>query len=232
MIKVIPNEKRHHANHDWLDTHWHFSFSDYFDPDNVQWSVLRVFNDDIVAPDSGFPFHPHQNMEIVTLVVDGELTHRDSLGHEGKIGPGDVQVMSAGSGIIHSEFNASQTKPVHLYQLWLLPRLQGRKPRWDQKSFDPFATPGTLVPVVSGGGVPGTLTIDQDAVIYLGELTAGQTVTHALKPGRKGYLFVVSGSLDLNGKRLNAGDQGRIENEQSLQLTARETARLVILDLP
>jgi redox-sensitive bicupin YhaK (pirin superfamily) len=232
MIHTIPNEDRYHADHGWLQTHWHFSFGDYFDPENMHWSALRVFNDDIIAPSGGFPPHPHQNMEIITLVMDGQLTHRDNLGNEGTIRPGEVQVMSAGRGITHSEFNASKTAPLHLFQLWILPRTNGLPPRWDQKTFDPFARAGQLVPIVSSGNIPGTLTIDQDAVIYLGALSTGQETTQMIRPNRKAYLFVAKGAVDLNGVALKAGDQARIADEQKLHLKATQGARLVLLDLP
>ncbi len=137
MINIIPSNQRYHANIGWLDTHWHFSFSDYYDPDNMNWSALRVFNDDVVQPQTGFDLHPHRDMEIVTYVIDGELTHQDSSGNKGVIRPGEVQVMSAGRGIMHSEKNGSTDRPVHLLQLWLMPRHKGNTPRWEQKQFAP-----------------------------------------------------------------------------------------------
>src|SRR5581483_495558 len=182
MTKIIKSADRHHADHGWLDTHWHFSFGDYHDPRNMNWGPLRVFNDDIVQPDSGFPMHPHRDMEIITYVIDGQLDHTDSLGNHGAIHPGEVQVMSAGTGIYHSEYNASKTTPVHLLQLWVMPRTQSSKPRWEQRVFQPAAAHGRLLPVVSSGDVPETLTIDQDARIYVGRFRAGEKVVHESAP--------------------------------------------------
>ena len=152
--------------------------------------------------------HPHRDMEIVTYVVDGELEHQDHLGNRAIVHPGEVQVMSAGKGIVHAEYNPSKEKPVHLMQLWILPRGKGSKPRWEQKQFSPADREGKLLPVVSSGNVAGTLAIDQDATIYVSRLGAGQSVTHDSATGRHGYLFVIDGSLTLNGRKLSAGDQG------------------------
>jgi redox-sensitive bicupin YhaK (pirin superfamily) len=232
MIQVIPSKARHHADHGWLSTHWHFSFSDYYDPTNMNWGALRVFNDDVVKGGGGFGAHPHRDMEIVTYVLEGELEHEDNLGNKGVIGPGEVQVMSAGKGILHAERNHSQTKPVHFLQLWVMPRNQGGKPRWEQRQFLPAQRAGRLLPVVSSGDVTETLQIDQDAVIYIGQLAAGQEVTQEISPARKGYLFVISGGVAVNEKKLAAGDQARIAQEESLQITAAEPSEVIYLDLP
>jgi len=133
MITVIPSDQRYHQDFGWLDTRWHFSFGDYYDPRNMNWGALRVFKDDIVAGGGGFPLHPHRDMEIITYVLHGELEHQDSLGHTGRVRPGEIQVMSAGKGIVHSEYNASKTAPLRLMQLWVEPRAKGRAPRWEQK---------------------------------------------------------------------------------------------------
>jgi redox-sensitive bicupin YhaK (pirin superfamily) len=232
MIQVIPSGKRHHQNFGWLDTRWHFSFSDYHDPDNMQWGALRVFNDDVIAPGQGFGTHPHKDMEIVTWVLEGALEHKDSLGNTGVIRSGEVQVMSAGKGIRHSEYNHSKTEPLHLLQLWVFPRKKGLTPRWEQRDFSAELVPGKLFPVVSDGSVPETLRIDQDAAIYLSELGAGKQVTHASAPGRKGYLFVVSGEVSVNGKELGAGDQARIADESRLDIRGRSDSSFMLLDLP
>jgi quercetin 2,3-dioxygenase len=165
MIQLIKSDQRYHADHGWLDTHWHFSFSDYYDPQNMNFGALRVFNDDVVQGGGGFGMHPHKDMEIITVVLDGELEHKDSLGNGGVIRPGDVQVMSAGRGIKHAEFNHSKTTPVHLMQIWILPRHVGNAPRWEQKHFDPAGRAGRLMPVATGGNIGGTLVIDQDAAM-------------------------------------------------------------------
>ncbi len=232
MIGTIPSSERHHGQHGWLDTHWHFSFGDYHDPKNMNWGALRVFNDDIIHGGGGFDFHPHRDMEIVTVVYKGELRHQDDLGNAGVIHPSEVQVMSAGRGIIHAEHNNSPTDPVHLLQIWIIPRHRGNTPGWEQKQFDPKARVGKLLPVVSGGNIPQTLQIDQDAAIYLSTLPAGKQVEHALAPGRKAYLFVVDGDVDLNGKPLAAGDQARIDHETNLNIVAKNHAELILLDLP
>lgn len=232
MITTIPSEKRHHGRHGWLDTHWHFSFGDYYDPKNLSWGALRVFNDDIVRGGGGFDLHPHRDMEIITVVYDGQLRHQDDLGNSGVIHPGEVQVMSAGRGIVHAEHNNSPTDPVHLLQIWIMPRHKTNSPRWEQKQFDPKARVGKLLPVVSGGDIPGTLHIDQDAAIYLSTLRPGDRVEHNISDRRKAYLFVVSGKINLNGDALSAGDQARIDQESRLAIEATADAELILLDLP
>lgn len=232
MIQVIPSEERHHENHGWLDTRWHFSFADYYDPQNEQWGALRVFNDDVIEPGQGFGMHPHRDMEIITYVLSGSLEHRDSLGHRGLIAPGEVQVMSAGRGIRHSEFNASKTEPLHLLQLWIFPRHNGLEPRWEQRVFSAQERDGRLLPAVSGGDVPGTLTIDQDASMYLSRLAAGKKTVHQSGPGRKAYAFVISGEVKMNGKKLDAGDQARLADEKEIAIESVKDAELILLDLP
>ena len=232
MINIIPSKKRHFADMGWLQTHWHFSFSDYHDPANMNWGVLRVFNDDVIQGGGGFGMHPHHDMEIVTYVVDGELEHQDHLGNRGIVHPGEVQVMSAGSGIMHAEYNHSKDRPVHLMQLWILPRSKKSPPRWEQKQFTPEQRRGLLLPVVSSGSVEGTLAIDQDATIFVSSLTSGQSVTHDTALGRHGYLFVISGDVIVNGQRLATGDQARLHDETHLEITADTSAELIYLDLP
>ncbi|MFN7932924.1 MAG: pirin family protein [Bryobacteraceae bacterium] len=229
MIHTIPSAERHHADMGWLSTRWHFSFDRYYDPKNMNWGPLRVFNDDVVQPGQGFGTHGHRDMEIVSIVLDGALEHADSIGTREVLKAGEVQVMSAGSGIRHSEYNASATDTVHFLQLWLMPRHQGLAPRWEQREFTD--RDGKLLPVVSSGDVPGTLTIDQDATIYLSRLAAGKQLTHASGAERKAYLFVMEGELEVNGKLLRQGDQARIEGEPSLSLGAKEDAHFVLLDL-
>ncbi len=232
MIKVIKSHERHHADRGWLSTYWHFSFDDYYDPANMSWGPLRVFNDDVIQPGQGFGPHPHRDMEIVTYGLEGELAHRDGEGNTGIIHPGEVQVMSAGTGIVHSEYNHSGENPVHLLQLWILPRTKGLKPRWEQRPFTRAERSGKLLSVVSSGLVPGTLRIDQDAAIYVSALDKKQSVTHTSAPGRKAYAFVIAGSLDLNDIRLAAGDQARVADESQLKLEAADQAELILLDLP
>ena len=238
-VQVIGSDQRHHADHGWLDARWHFSFADYHDPDNVHFGPLRVFNDDVVRGGGGFDMHPHRDMEIITYVISGRLEHRDHLGNRGVVHPGEVQVMSAGKGIMHAEFNASQTEPVHLLQIWVIPRRRGGKPRWEQRQFTPAQRAGRLLPVVSATEStqsPDTLKIDQDATVYVSSLKAGQAVEHRTAgAGRKAYLFVIGGGVMLNGDTdLAVGDQARVDlgDERTLSLRATADAELILLDLP
>jgi quercetin 2,3-dioxygenase len=207
MISTIKSNDRHYQDTGWLQTRWHFSFSDYHDPNNVNFGPLRVFNDDVIQPGQGFGMHPHRDMEVVTYVLSGALEHRDHLGNRGVIHPGEVQVMSAGKGIMHSEFNHSKEKVAHLLQLWVLPRTTGGKPRWEQKQFGVEDRRGRLLPVVSSGNISGTLSIDQDATIYVSSLKAGERVKQTIGEERRAYLFVISGELKVNGTPHQAGDQ-------------------------
>jgi len=176
--------------------------------------------------------HPHRDMEIITYVLTGELEHQDSTGNRGVIHPGEVQVMSAGTGIRHSEYNHSKEKPVHLMQIWILPRKGGLKPRWEQHQFAPSERKGKLLPIVSGGELEGTLAIDQDARIYVSALPAGSEVKHQSQPHRKVYVFAIEGDVSVNGERLAAGDQARIAGEPALSIKAAKDSELILLDLP
>jgi len=235
-IQIIRSEDRYHENIGWLDTRWHFSFAEYYDPANESWGALRVFNDDVIQPGQGFGMHPHRDMEIITIVLDGALEHQDSLGNRGVIRPGEVQVMSAGKGIVHSEYNHSKDAPLHLLQLWIFPRTKRLTPRWEQRVFSDPQRQGRLLPVVSAGEIPGTLKIDQDAAIYLSRLGAGQKVTHESKQGRKGYLFVIDGALTLGtnsaSSKLAAGDQARLDDQTHLEIQANKDTEFIFLDLP
>jgi len=231
MIKVVRSEERYHADMGWLSTYWHFSFDAYYDPANMNWGALRVFNDDLIQPGQGFGFHPHRDMEIVTYVLEGALEHRDNQGNTGLIHPGEIQVMSAGTGIVHSEQNRSKDQPLRLLQIWILPRTKGSKPRWEQRRFTEADRAGVLLPVVSSGDIPGVLAIDQDATIYIAALPAGRALAHTSRAGRKAYLFVIGGAAVVNGTPLQAGDQARIADETELNLRATERAELILLDL-
>lgn len=232
MIKVIKSDERHHQNFGWLDTRWHFSFDTYHDPENVHWGALRVFNDDVIQPGQGFPMHRHRDMEIVTYVLSGTLEHQDSMGNKGVVRSGEVQVMSAGTGVMHSEYNHSPDEPLHLLQLWILPRTRGLKPRWEQRVFSREERGGKLLPVVAGGDLDGTLRIDQEAQIFVASLKAGNKVTHPSRAGRKVYLFVIEGGIGLNSTTLARGDQARIADEKELRLEAQQDSELILLDLP
>ena len=232
MIKITKSEERHHANFGWLDTHWHFSFGAYYDPSNENWGALRVFNDDIVEPGQGFGTHPHRDMEIITYVLSGELEHQDSTGNKGVIHPGEVQVMSAGSGLYHSEYNHSKKNPVHFLQIWIYPRTVGSKPRWEQHQFAPSERKGKLLPIVSSGDLAGTLKIDQDAQIYVSSLAAGTELKHSTQPHRKTYLFTIEGEVAVNGVKLAGGDQARIADESELKIKATKDSEIILLDVP
>lgn len=231
MIKIRKSNERGHFDHGWLDTHFTFSFADYYDPEHVQFRTLRVLNDDRVAPGAGFPTHPHRDMEIVTYVLEGALEHRDSMGTGSVIRPGDVQYMSAGSGVTHSEFNASKTEPVHLLQIWMFPEKKGLKPAYDQKNFPEAERRGKLRLVVSPDGREGSVKIRQDNELYATLLGAGESVKHELKPERHAYAQVARGSVKLNGKSLEVGDGAAISNDKSVELTGVDNAEVLLFDL-
>lgn len=232
MMQIIKSEDRHHVDAGWLDARWHFSFGDYHDPSNVHWGPLRVFNDDVVHPGGGFGMHPHKDMEIITYVLDGELEHRDTMGHREVVRPGEVQVMSAGKGIVHSERNPSEETPVRLLQIWIMPRTKGGQPRYEQRPFSQDARTNRLLPVVSGGDVENTIAIDQDATVYVSSLKRGERLTHAAKSDRHAYLFVTKGQVVVNGQLVDEGDQLRTKDETQLTIDANEDAELILLDLP
>ncbi|HUE54617.1 MAG TPA: pirin family protein [Candidatus Udaeobacter sp.] len=231
MIKIRKSDERGHADHGWLDTHFTFSFADYFDPEHVQFRTLRVMNDDRVAGGGGFPTHPHRDMEIVTYVLEGALEHRDSMGNGSVIKPGDVQYMSAGTGVAHSEFNASKTEPVHLYQIWMLPEKKGLKPVYDQKNFNEAEKRGKLRLVASADGREGSVKIRQDNDLYVTVLGNGQAVRHELEPDRHAYVQVARGSVKLNGIQLETGDGAALSAEKSIELTGVEDAEVLLFDL-
>ena len=232
MITLRRSEDRGHADHGWLDAYHTFSFADYFDPDHVHFSVLRVLNQDRLAPGTGFPTHPHRDMEIVTYVLEGLLQHKDSLGNGSLIRPGEVQFMSAGTGVLHSEFNASQSERLQLLQMWVFPRQKGTPPAYDQKSFPLAEREDRLRLVVSPDGRDGSIRIGQDASLYAGMLAAGARVEQALAQGRSAWLHVARGRLALNGTELGPGDGAAIQGEERLVLEGREEAELVLWDLP
>jgi redox-sensitive bicupin YhaK (pirin superfamily) len=235
MIHRIPSADRFRNNAGWLDARWHFSFDSYHEPNNTHWGALRVFNDDVIQAGQGFGMHPHRDMEIITCVLDGALEHQDSLGGKGVIRPGELQVMSAGTGIYHSERNHSTTEPLRLMQIWIFPEHKGLKPRWEQKTFTPEQQAGKLLPVVSSVEKPvnGTLTIDQDATVYLSRLGEGESVRHTTQPDRKPYLFLISGKAVVNGVNLDAGDQARVTGEKELHIASGNgKAEFILLDLP
>jgi redox-sensitive bicupin YhaK (pirin superfamily) len=231
MINIRKSSDRGHFDHGWLDTHFTFSFADYYDPKHVHFRTLRVLNDDRVAGGAGFPTHPHQDMEIVTYVLEGALEHRDSMGTGSVIRPGDVQYMSAGSGVTHSEFNASKTQPVHLLQIWMFPEEKGLKPVYDQKNFPVAERRGKLRLVASPDGRDGSVRIRQDNELYATVLDKGESVKHALKAERHAYVQVARGSVKLNGKQLEAGDGAAISAEKTVELAGVDDAEVLLFDL-
>jgi redox-sensitive bicupin YhaK (pirin superfamily) len=234
MIQIRHAEDRGHANHGWLDTHYTFSFSDYYDPRFMGFRSLRVINEDRVQPGYGFPTHPHRDMEIITYVLEGSLEHKDSMGTGSVIRPGEVQKMSAGTGVRHSEFNHSKTEPVHLYQIWLLPEREGIKPMYEQKAIPAEEKKGKLRVIASrrGGNGNGAVKLYQDAQIFATELAAGESVEHRLGTERYGWIQVTRGAVRVNGKDLKAGDGAAIAEEPNLQITgAAENSEVLLFDL-
>ena len=232
MIHIRKSQDRGHADHGWLDSRFTFSFADYYDPQYVGFRTLRVMNDDRIAGGGGFPTHPHRDMEIVTYVLEGALAHKDSMGNGSVIKPGDVQYMSAGTGVAHSEFNASDSETAHLYQIWMFPDQKGYKPVYDQKHFTDADKRGKLRLVVSSDGRAGSVQIRQDNELYATILAPGETVQHELKPDRHAYVQVARGSITLNGQPLDTGDGAAISAERSLELTASNDAEALLFDLP
>ena len=231
-IMIRPAKERGHADHGWLDT-WHtFSFSDYYDPRFMGFSALRVINEDFVAPGRGFPTHGHRDMEIITYVLEGALEHRDSLGTGSIIRPGEVQRMSAGTGVRHSEANPSSAEPVHLLQIWIHPAAANIAPGYEQKAFADEEKRGRLRLVASPDGADGSVTIHQDARVYATLLGPGQQVVHRLAPGRHAWVHVARGSLTLNGEHLAAGDGAAIIAESALTLVGEHDAEALLFDLP
>jgi redox-sensitive bicupin YhaK (pirin superfamily) len=231
MIEIIKARDRHFSDFGWLKTYWLFSFSNYYDPHNIQFGALRVFNDDIVEPGTGFPTHPHEEMEIVTIVFQGEMTHEDSMGNKTVIKSGDVQRMSAGTGLTHSEFNLSDV-PVHFYQIWIYPDKRGLSPTYDQRTFTSSDWKNRLFPVASGQGKPGAVTFHTDATIYRCDLDKGRELTFGNTAGRRIFVYVTKGSVSANDQTMTTEDQGRIDIEEPLVLKAKESAGFILIDVP
>ncbi len=232
MIRIRRAADRGHANHGWLDAHHTFSFADYHDPEHMQFGPLRVLNQDRIQAGQGFPTHGHRDMEIVTYVLDGTLEHKDNMGNGSRITPGDVQFMSAGSGVTHSEFNPSPDEALELLQMWILPSQRGNTPRYEQRHFPSEERNGTLCLVVSPDGEHNSLTIGQDARLYVGHLDAGQTVQHSLAPGRSAWVHLARGRALIAGETLEAGDGLAVSDESALQFEGLDNAELVVWDLP
>lgn len=231
MIVVRDRDSRGHTKLGWLDSRHSFSFGSYHDPNHMGFGALRVINDDRVIPGAGFGEHGHRDMEIVTVVLDGALEHRDSLGNGSVIRPGDVQRMSAGRGILHSEFNASKDDAVHFLQIWVLPEADGLEPGYEQKHFEPEDRKGQLRLVADRHGSDNAVTVHQDVKLYRGSLTSGDRVVHTLDPNRRAWLHVAAGIVDLNGDELRAGDGAAISGEKAITLETGHQTDLLLFDL-
>ena len=232
MIQIRKGSERGHADHGWLQS-WHtFSFADYHDPAEMGWHGLRVINEDIVQPGKGFGMHGHRDMEIVTWILDGALEHKDSMGNGEVIRPGEAQRMSAGKGVLHSEFNPSQEKATHLLQIWIEPNVRGVRPSYEQTFFPPEERHGRLRLVASSDGREGSVTIHQDAALHAALLAPGEAVRHALAEGRHAYLHVARGAVRLNSQSLQDGDGAKIADEENLEIVASEDAEILLFDLP
>jgi quercetin 2,3-dioxygenase len=233
MITIRKSEERGHANHGWLDSHHTFSFANYYDPKHMGFRSLRVLNDDRVAPGRGFGAHAHRDMEILTYVLDGKLAHKDSTGNQEELGPNEIQRMSAGSGIIHSEFNASSQEPVHFLQIWIEPRSLGGKPGYEQLGFSPEEKKNKFKLLASSEKKAGAAQIDQDAEVYVTELTEGTEIKYQLNQGRHAWVHLIQGDVQLNGTPLKTGDAVAVTDESVLSLKGQgqQKNEVLIFDL-
>ena len=231
MIEVLAAGDRFHTDIGWLNSRHTFSFGDHYDPERAGFRALRVINDDRVAGGQGFGKHPHRDMEIISYVLEGALAHEDSTGTGAVIKPGDVQRMSAGSGVVHSEHNASKTDEVHFLQIWIIPEKAGIKPSYEQKAFPASERQGKLRLVASRDGRDGSVTIHQDAALYLALLEKGNRTTYEPPPGRHAWVHVARGEIELNGKRLREGDGAAVSDEKRLEIAGQGTSEILIFDL-
>ena len=232
MMTIRRGVERGHANHGWLDSHHTFSFAGYYDPKHMGVSALRVINDDTVAPGAGFGTHPHRDMEIISYVLAGALEHRDSMGNGSVIRPGDVQRMSAGTGITHSEFNHSDREPVHFLQIWVLPERQGLPPSYEQIRVALEEKRGRLRLIASGRGGEGAVRVHQDVELYATLLEAGEAVSHPLRAGRQSWVHVARGEVEVNGQALETGDAMHLRGEPEVRIGGRGSAEVLVFDLP
>ena len=231
MLTIRKSKDRGYADHGWLKSMHSFSFAAYYDPQHMGWGNLRVINEDRIAPGTGFGTHSHRDMEIISYVLSGELAHKDTLGNVRGIPPGDVQRMSAGTGVQHSEFNHAPNDTTHFLQIWIEPNMTGMAPSYEQKTFSDSEKRGALRLVASSDGAQGSVTIHADARVYAGLLDGAQTVELALNSNRKSYVHLVRGELDVNGHRLNAGDAALMEGESRLALGGGKDAEVLVFDL-
>jgi redox-sensitive bicupin YhaK (pirin superfamily) len=232
MIEIRKSEERGRAHHGWLQSQHSFSFADYYDPRHQGFGPLRVINEDHVAPGAGFGTHGHRDMEIISYVLDGALEHKDSMGTGSVLHYGDVQRMSAGSGVRHSEFNGSKTEPVHFLQIWIQPNVEGIAPSYEEKHFAAEEKQGKLRLIASGDGREGSVLIHQDAALYAAILDGDDPLEHSLAPKRLGYVHVIRGQVEVNGVALKGGDALKIGDEERVTLAKAEAAELLLFDLP
>jgi len=231
MLKIRPGRERGHADHGWLDTYHTFSFADYYDEDHMAFRDLRVINEDIVQPGLGFPRHGHRDMEILTWILEGALEHKDSMGSGGIIKPGEMQYMSAGTGVMHSEYNASRTDRVHLLQIWIVPSVHGAKPRYAQKDFAAALAKGGLVKLASPQGDGDSIAIHQDVALYAARPANDAALVHEFASGRAGWLQVARGQVRVNDVALKAGDGVAIEREPKITVQAEKGTEFLLFDL-
>jgi redox-sensitive bicupin YhaK (pirin superfamily) len=231
MIIIRKAAERGHADHGWLNTYHTFSFADYYDRAHMGFGALRVINEDYVQPGRGFATHAHEDMEIITYVLDGALEHKDSMGNGSIIRPGEVQRMSAGTGVTHSEFNHSKTDLVHLLQIWILPEREGLPPSYEQRAIPPAELQGRLRLIAARDSGEAAVAVHQDVQLYATMLASGQRVTHALQPGRRAWVQMARGSATLNGEPLQPSDGAAVMQEASLDIVAQETAEVLLFDL-
>ncbi len=231
MIQIRKSEDRGKANHGWLDSRHSFSFADYYDPKHVQFRGLRVINEDWVAGGKGFGMHPHRDMEILTWVRAGKLEHADTMGNRRTIEPGELQAMSAGSGLYHSEYNPSPDQPVHLFQIWIMPEKRGIPPNYDQKTFSSDGRQGKFQLLASADGSAESLQMNADARFLVADLGVGDQASYSIEKGRGVYLQLASGEIDLNGQKLSAGDGAMVEDESEISIQAASQSHLLLFDL-
>ena len=232
MIQVRRADDRGYADHGWLRSYHSFSFADYFDPEHVEFGPLRVINEDRVVPGAGFSTHGHRDMEILSYVLDGALAHKDSTGTSSVIRPGDVQRMSAGRGVLHSEFNGSQSEPVHFLQIWIQPDVRGVEPSYEQKHYPDAEKRGRLRLVASPDGADDSVRIHQDARVYAGRFDGAERVDLALSPGRRAYVHVARGRVSVNGEALAAGDAIKLTEVDAVRVANGDGAEVLVFDLP
>lgn len=231
MIEIRKSEERGYADHGWLKSYHSFSFADYYDPQHVQFGPLRVINEDRVAPGMGFGTHGHRDMEIISYVLEGELAHKDSMGNGSVIRPGDVQRMSAGTGVRHSEYNHAAHDTTHFLQIWIMPDRTGIEPGYEEKRFEVADKRGRLRLVASPDGADGSVVVHQDVRLYAGLFDGDESATLALAPGRRAYVHVARGRVVVNGKALEAGDAAKLESVDAVALTKGEDAEVLVFDL-